>query len=335
MSLVRAETRRLVGRRFTSVIMIGVLLIMAAVVAGTFFSNQRVTETEIAAAKAEADGYYQEALKESAQQKQKCLAAPGTPDAAKWPANCDELGTPTPDQFEYIWYMPESFDLRTEFPDMISLLAVVLASAAFLVGASFVGSEWNSGGMMNLLLWRPRRLTVLGTKLGVLLGWFTALSVVLGALWTGLFVLIGESRGTTDTMTSGVWQSFGLTGLRGLVLVVVAGAVGFALASLGRHTGMALGALVGLGALQIGVYIMAGMSGAKYPDAWLAPAWGFAWLYKELELTDYDACNYSSNGGCQPDTFMMTWQTAGVSMAIITALVVAASMWVMRRRDIT
>lgn len=335
MSLARAETRRLFKRRFTSSILIGVLLILGAVAAGTFLSNQRVTETEIAAAQAEAQGYYQEAVRTATEDKQKCQAAAGTPEAANYPPNCDDVWTPTPEEYDYTWYMPETFELRTEFPDMISVLAVVLAAAAFLVGASFVGSEWNSGGMMNLLLWRPRRLQVLSTKLTVLLGWFTGLTLALGALWTGAFVLIAELRGSTEKMTSGVWQSFGLTGLRGLAMVVVAGALGFALASLGRHTGMALGALVGLGALQIGVYVMASLSGAKYPDAWLAPVWGYVWMYKELILEDYDSCNYSSSSGCVPDTFTMTWQVAGIGTAIVAVLVVGASVWAMRNRDIT
>jgi ABC-2 type transport system permease protein len=335
MSLARAETRRLFRRRFTTVILIGVVLILGAVVAGTFFSNQRVTDTEVAAAKAEAQRYYQDSLRTAAQDKEKCLAAPGTPDAANWPVNCDDVWTPSPEEYDYTWYMPETFDLRAEYPDMISLLAVVLAAAAFLVGASFVGSEWNSGGMMNLLLWRPRRLQVLGTKLAILLSWFTGLSLALGALWTGAFMMIAELRGTTEKMTPGVWQSFGLTGLRGLAMVVVAGALGFALASLGRHTGMALGALVGLGALQIGVYVMANLAGAKYPDAWLAPVWGYVWMYKELVLEDYNSCNYSSSGGCVTDTFTMTWQVAGTGTAIVAVLVVGASLWAMRRRDIT
>jgi ABC-2 type transport system permease protein len=329
MSLARAETRRLFRRRFTMVILIGVLLIMAAVVVGTFFSNKQVTDAEIASAKAQAAQSYQDALKSAERDKAACLAAPGTPDAGNWPTNCDDMWAPTPEEFDYTWYMSETFDLRAEYGDMITLLAVLLASAAFLIGASFVGSEWNSGGMMNLLLWRPKRLLVLSTKLAVVLTWFTGLSVLLGAVWTGAFVLIASSRGTSANMTSGVWQSFGLTGLRGLALIVVAGALGFALASLGRHTGMALGALVGLGALQIGVYIMAGLSGAKYPDIWLAPMWGYVWMYKEWIVEDYDSCNYSANAGCTPDTYTMTWQTAGIGMAVVTSLAA------MRRRDIS
>ncbi|MEU8663610.1 ABC transporter permease subunit [Actinoplanes philippinensis] len=329
MSLARAETRRLFRRRFTSVILISVLLILAATAVGSFFSTEKVGETQIAAAKAEAQQNYQEAVKTVAADKQRCLTEnPTNPAACEWP-------DPSPSDYDYTWYMPETFNLRSEYPTMITLLAVVLAGAAFLIGASFVGSEWNSGGMMNLLLWRPRRLQVLGTKLTVLLGWFTGLTLLLGALWTGIFTFIATSRGTTEKMTGGVWQSFGLTGLRGLALVVVAGAVGFAMASLGRHTGMALGALVGLGALQIGVYIMAQLAGAKYPEAWLAPMWAYAWMFKEYEVFDYNSCNFSGDSGCEPDKFVLTWQMTGVSLAVITVLIVGASLWAMRRRDIT
>ena len=79
--------------------------------------------------------------------------------------------------------------------------------------------------MMNLLLWRPKRLTVLGTKLAAVLTTLTGVTVVLGALWTLAFWLIGTYRGTTAKVTSGVWQSAGLTGLRALGLILAVGAV--------------------------------------------------------------------------------------------------------------
>ncbi|MBB2945779.1 ABC-type transport system involved in multi-copper enzyme maturation permease subunit [Actinoplanes lutulentus] len=332
MSLARAESRRLFKRRFTKLIVIGALLVLAATVAGTWFSNEKVGATQVASAKAQADRDYQEAVRQSEQEMAKCQAAPPTTDGVP----CSEqVWVPTPDQYDYTWYMPATFDLRSEFPNMISVLAVVLAGAAFLIGASFVGSEWSSGGMMNLLLWRPQRVRVLSTKLTVFLSWLTGLTLLLLAAWAGIFQLVAEVRGSTEKMTAGVWQSFGLTGLRALALVLVAGALGFALASLGRHTGMALGALVGLGALQIGVYVMANLAEFKFTEAWVLPVWGYAWLDKELVLEDFRSCDYSATAGCELDKFTMTWQTAGIGMAIVVALVVGAAMWTMRKRDIT
>ncbi|MEV6297894.1 ABC transporter permease [Actinoplanes sp. NPDC051861] len=335
MSLARAETRRLYKRRFTKLVLLGVLLVLGATVAGTWFSNEKVTPAQVADAKAQADRDYQTSLQSAQQDQQKCQAAQGTADAANWPPGCEGLYTPQPEDFNYVWYMPASFEFVEEFPDMISVLAVVLAAAAFLIGASFVGAEWNSGGMMNLLLWRPQRLRVLGTKMFVFLGWLISWTVVLTAVWAGVFRVIAETRGSTEKLTSGAWQSIGLMGLRGLGMVVAAGALGFAMASLGRHTGMALGALIGLGALQIGVYVMAQLAGLKYPEAYLAPLWGFAWLYKEFVVQDYNSCDFSTSSGCEYATFTLTWQVAGIGMAIFALLVVGTSMWTMRRRDIT
>ena len=88
--------------------------------------------------------------------------------------------------------MPATFDFRKKFGDMIITFAAILALIAFVIGASFVGAEWSSGGMMNLLLWRPQRLKVLGTKLVALLVGLTVLTVVVAAAWTGIFVLIAE-----------------------------------------------------------------------------------------------------------------------------------------------
>jgi ABC-2 type transport system permease protein len=334
-SLARAETRRLFRRRLTLVMLAWVLLVLAAVAAGTFLSNQKGTAAQVTEAKAQAARQYQESLQYAEQDRQRCLAAQGTPEAANFPPGCTDLYTPQPEEFDYRWYMPQTFEFRDEFPDMITLFAVVLAAAAFLVGASFVGSEWHSGGMMNLLLWRPQRLRVLSAKLTVFLGWFTGLSLLLAAAWTGAFWLIAELRGSTDRMTSGVWQSLGLTGLRGLAVIVVAGVLGFALASLGRHTGMALGALIGLGAVQIGVYIVATLGGASFPDAFLAPMWAYAWMYKEMILEDPSSCDFSSTAGCEPETFTMTWQAAGSVTAVVVVVVVAAALWAMRRRDVS
>ncbi|MFC7534920.1 ABC transporter permease subunit [Actinoplanes sp. GCM10030250] len=335
MSLARAESRRLLKRRFTKFLMLGVLLILGAVAAGTYFSNEKVTEAQVTEARAQAQRDYQQSLLSAQQDKEKCLAAQGTPEAVNWGPGCENLYTPSQEDFDYQWYMPESFEFVQEFPDMISVLAVVLAAAAFLIGASFVGAEWNSGAMMNLLLWRPQRLRVLGTKLLVFLGWFTGVTLLLGAVWAGVFRVIAEYRGTTDKLTSGAWQSLGLMGLRGLALVVAAGALGFALASLGRHTGMALGALIAIGAVQIGVYVMAGLSGLKYPEAYLAPLWGVAWLYKEFVLQDYTSCDFNTSSGCEQETFTLTWQVAGVGMTAVVVLIVGIAMWTMRSRDIT
>jgi ABC-2 type transport system permease protein len=335
-SVYRAETRRLIKRRFTKFLVIGTLAVLVAIAAGMFFANHKVGPSQIAAAQAEADRNFQEQSRQAAQERQRCEAAPGTADAANYPPDCSQLYTPTRADFDPQWYMPATFEFRKEFGNMVTALAALMALMAFVVGASFVGAEWSSGGMMNLLLWRPQRLKVLGTKLLALLVGLTALTTVTAAVWTGLFWLIADQRGSVSNMTSGAWQSFVLMEVRALTLVVVAGAVGFGLASLGRHTAVALGAAIGaIIVFQFGLGTVLSLANVKFVEAYLIPIWGMAWMNKSVKLENYDACNYSASGGCQPDTLTITWPMAGGVLAAASVLVVGAAMWTMRSRDIT
>ena len=336
MSLYKAETRRLVKRRFTKVFTAGALLVLIAVAIGMFFTNQKVGADQIAKAQAQAQADYDRAVQQTATDRQTCEAAKGTPSASQWPANCDELYQPQQSDFNPDWYMPATFDFRESFPNMVTTLAALLALAAYVIGASYVGAEWNSGGMMNLLLWRPQRLRVLGTKLAAFLVGLTGLTVVVSAVWTGVFYLIAQARGSVDSMTSGAWQSIGLMELRSLALVLVAGALGFGLASLGRHTAMALGAAIGLIVVfQFGLGVVLELASVKFAEAYLIPIWVIAWLNKEVKIEDYDSCNYNSVSGCVPESLTITWPMAGGVMAAVFVLIVGAAMWTMRSRDIT
>lgn len=335
MSLYRAETRRLVKRRFTKLFVAGVLLILAAVAAGTFVTNRKIGPAEIAAAQAHARAEYEQAVAAMARAKQECEAARGTPAEAQFPPGC-ELAGPTEADFNPQWYMRATFDFREKFPDMVTTLAALLALMAYVVGASFVGAEWTSGGMMNLLLWRPQRLRVLGTKLAALLVGLTALTAVLAAAWTGIFVLIAELRGSMAGMTSGAWRSLGLMELRALGLVLAAGAIGFGLASIGRHTAMALGVAIGVVVvLQFGLGAVLSLAKVKFFEMYLIPVWVITWMDKSYRIQDYTSCEFSPVNGCAPDSITLTWPMAGGVLATATILIVGAALWTLRSRDIT
>jgi hypothetical protein len=334
-SLYKAETRRLVKRRFTKLFVLCGLLVLAAVAAGVFLTNHKASPEIIAKATADAQANYQQSVQETSRIIQECQAAQGTAQVTNFPPNC-EISQPQPSDFDPRWYMPPTFDFRASFPEMITTFAAVLALVAYIVGASFVGAEWSSGGMMNLLLWRPRRVQVLGTKLGVLLAGATVLTVLVGALWTAGFYLIAQTRGTTAGMTAGAWQSIGLMELRAWALVLLAGALGFGLASIGRHTATALGVAIGvIVVLQFGLLAVLGMADVKFPELYLAPFWIYAWLNKEYVSQDYTSCDFSPTGGCLPETMTITWQMAGGLLAAVFVLIVGAAMWTMRKRDIT
>ena len=336
MSLYKAETRRLVKRRFTKLFVLGGLLILGAVAVGTFFTSEKVGPDQIAVAQQQAESNYRQSLAEAEKIKRDCEAAQGTPEAASFPPKCEGLYTPTQEDFRAEWFLPPTFDFRTKFPDMVSTLAAIMAVVGFIIGASFVGAEWSSGGMMNLLLWRPQRVRVLATKLIAFLAGLTALTVVVSVAWTGLFTLIAQARGSTASMTSGAWQSMALMELRALALVVAAGTLGFGLASIGRHTAMALGVVVAVVIVfQFGLGTVLNLAHAKFFEAYLIPVWLIAWMSKEYRIEDTSSCDFSVTTGCQPEALTLTWQMAGVGLAAIFLLVVGASLWTMRKRDVT
>lgn len=344
MSIVRAELRRLFKRRVTLLMLLLVVALMATVAAVMAATHQQPSPAARAQAEREADRQYQEQLQWIEVDIAECERAQreGGEEAQQWPEDCEEIREFAPSQEEMQeemveWFMPPTFDFRTDFPPMITVWAAVLALFAFTVGASFLGAEWRTGGMTNLLLWRPRRLQVLIAKLVALLGSLLGLGVLLGAVWVGGFWLVATFRGVTDTMTAGAWQSFGLTGVRAMTLALVAGVVGFTLASLGRHTAAAMGTAIAafvVGVAGVGL-IFGGMLQVRFWEAWLWATYVTAWLDKKVTLYDYTACERTGAFGECEQTMEITWQVAGVGLAAVVAVLLGAALWQMRRRDVT
>ncbi|GGM13829.1 MULTISPECIES: ABC transporter permease subunit [Micromonospora] len=336
MSLYRTELRRLVKRRFTRYMTLLGLLVLAAVVVGLFATNQKIGAEQLARAERQAEQNYQEQVRWAERERADCERARASgADDERYPPDCAAIEAPPRESFETEWFLPATFDLRGSFEELAVAFTGILAMVGFAVGASFVGAEWSSGGMMNLLLWRPRRLTVLLTKLAALLTGVLAVTVPTALLWTAGLWLTATFRGSTEQMTSGVWQSFALTGLRALLLVLVVAACGFGLASLGRHTAMALGGAIGLVVVgQSGLGILLAMANVRFVEAWLLPTYAVAWLQQKVTLQDWQACSASYTGECEPATFDVTWQHSSVLFTVGLVVILGAALWTMRRRDI-
>ncbi|BCL14295.1 ABC transporter permease subunit [Micromonospora sagamiensis] len=337
MSLYVTELRRLGKRRFTRYMALIGLLVLVAVAVGTFFTNEQIGPEQRAAAEREAQTQYEEQVRYAERERNACERAEATGEQSegRFPDDCSVITPPPREAFEARWFLPSTFDFRTSFGATLVTYAAILGLITFVVGASFVGAEWSTGGMMNLLLWRPKRLTVLLTKLAALLTGVATVTVLGLLAWTAAFWAIGSFRGTTEKMTSGVWQSFALTGLRAFALVVVAAVIGFALASLGRHTAFALGGVLAVGVVgQFGLGVVLALADVKFPEAWLIPTYGLAWMGKEVKLENYDACNFSTSGDCKPDILTITWQHSSVLLVTGLVLALGAALWAMRRRDI-
>ncbi|ASW56969.1 ABC transporter permease subunit [Plantactinospora sp. KBS50] len=336
MSLYRTELRRLFKRRLTRLMMGLLILGLAGIAAAFSVTSHHIGPAELASAQQQAEASYQQVLRDQQEQVRECRAAQerGESISDRYPPDCGEGFLPRREEFQTDWYLPYQFNFREEFDTFLSVFAGIFVLFAFIVGASFVGAEWSTGGMMNLLLWRPKRLTVLGTKLAALLTGMLGLALGLGALWTLAFWLIARYRGTTGKLTSGLWQSLGLTGARGLGLVLAVAVIAFGLASIGRHTAMALGVAVAVGVLsEIGLRTVLHVAGVHFADRYVLSSYALSWFLKKWPLQDYAACDFAQ-GVCRPAEYVVTWQHSAWVFGLGTLAVLVTSLWLMRRRDV-
>ena len=112
---------------------------------------------------------------------------------------------------------------------------------AWVLGATAIGAEWRAGTVATQLTWEPRRLRLLGGKAAAVAMVTFLLHLALQALVAGVLIPTSLARRSGQEL-DGRW--FGEVGgfvLRGAVLAMIAGLIGFALGSIGRNTAVALG----------------------------------------------------------------------------------------------
>lgn len=139
MSLFRTELRRLAKRRFARWMTAGGLLVLVLVVAGMFFSNQKIGPDQFAEARRAADQQHQEQVRWAEQERANCERAKAAGESVDYyPADCAEITPPPRESIEEQWFLPSTFDFRKSFGELLIPLAGILAMVGFVVGASFV-----------------------------------------------------------------------------------------------------------------------------------------------------------------------------------------------------
>jgi ABC-2 type transport system permease protein len=319
-NLALAELSRLMARRFVQLMAVLLIAAFGVTVATTVASSHQPTtaewqqaEEQVRIAEARLDQIRLDCERREVS-----------------PAFCDQIDERQPRIEEYLYGV---FVFSEEIPELAYFMIAFLALFALLVAASFVGAELASGGMTNLLLWRPQRGVVLGTKLATVLAALLAVSVVASVLYIGAFYAIAEVGGVPGDVDAEFWGDLALTVLRGMGLVVFAAAIGFGAATLGRHTAAALG-LVATYAIvwEIGARIVFEVIEAGRPDQYMLTSYIGAWMTGELSFYDQNACS-GAFGGCD-GRYELTWVHAGAVFAIALAAVVGGAFAAFRQRDL-
>lgn len=340
MNLFRAEWQRFFARRFTRLMLLVVLVLLGLVGAGVAASTHRPSPAVVAQAEQQASQMRQQ-LQSDRQACDDVRSGRTKPDD---PANDRYAHLPPgmtcadafdPSQVSAEQYLPHSFSFARETASLIEVFAALLALFGFAAGASYLGAEFATGGVMNQLLWRPRRVPLLLNKLGALLLGVTASGVVLGAAWLGALWEIATVRGSTSGVTPGVLRSLGLVEARSFAFALAVTAIGFAIASLGRNTVTALA--IGIGyivVVEFGGRMVSHVTNAAKPERWFLSSYALAWLEKTEHFVDYSACRYAE-GPCSPTKWSISMGTAAEIGVILLVVAVGSAVLVFRRRDLT
>ncbi|WP_433537350.1 ABC transporter permease subunit [Micromonospora sp. CA-249363] len=336
MNLVRAELERLAARRFVQLMVVLLVLAFGVTAATALAGSHRPSAHELSSARQEAI----EARRSMEVNYQECLARQdriSTPDMRdKLSADCSDMDPAQQDRLPIASdYLSGVFTFADQARPLLFFLITFLVLFGFLVGASYIGADLNSGGVVNLLLWRPRRLTVLGTKLGTLLGGVLALAVVASVVYLATFWVIGQTAGLAGQLDGDFWRSLGAVHGRGLVLVLLATATGFAIATLGRHTSAALGAVAAYAVVwELGARLVLAIVDARRPEQMMLSTYLGAWLNGEARIWDAQLCRDNfSDMSCQ-GFYILTWRPSLAVLLVVAGGLTVLAFAAFRRRDL-
>jgi ABC-2 type transport system permease protein len=134
---------------------------------------------------------------------------------------------------------------RFELAELDSVLigtTVPLIFIAWLMGATFVGADWQKGTMTTVLTWESRRIRLLLAKViacvVVVFAGYLLLQVILSLALLPAAVL----RGSTSGVDGDWFSSTAAILMRGGLVATIASVLGMSIAMIGRNTGAALGA---------------------------------------------------------------------------------------------
>ena len=231
-ALAAGELRRVLARRMVKVM--ALLAVAGIALAGilTYVNTEDVSPAEIAARRADAEARV--AACEAGQvptvegRQFEGAPPPGSPARKQF---CGFAAGRVED---------DRFKLRS-LKGILQGTTAPLIVVAWVIGASVIGSDWQSRTITTVLTWEPRRARVLLTKAFACVVVASVFAVLAQALLSAALLPSAYLHGTTDG-TGGDWlrSVFGVL-LRGTGLVAIAAAVGFSVASIGRNTAAALG----------------------------------------------------------------------------------------------
>lgn len=321
--LVAVELRRLWWRRLTKVLLVLAVLFTGVGIYGAYQSTLPDTLAQQVAGYKEQAAQFPQMVRDC-QQAQADARQNGESNAD---LGCSQLTPPTPKDFGL--QAPETGALTVS---LSTNHAILYAFLAFVLGASFVGAEFSSGSLGTWLTFEPRRLRVAGSKFvaaGIGGAAIAALGLAATALGAWLVSQVNRPDPSLDLpAVTGPGESVTQTLLRCLLVGVISGLAGVALALVVRNTGAVVAVVLGYGVVVEGVLAQAVGHGRLAP--WLPMKNVEAFLQRG---TTYFAEKCTAQG-CQYEPMRLSYTHGWVYLSVFMVALVAVALWVFRRRDI-
>jgi ABC-2 type transport system permease protein len=326
--LTKVELRRLTARRLTAIGVAGLFLITVLLLAATWFDARPQSRAEQQNAQRQYELAHKDWVDHAADLNKAC--------ETEWKAQPD----PKPKLEELCSYpepKPAEFGKpKTVFaeimPTVLQGSSYLLAFAAFLVGASFLGAEYSSGAIGNWLTFEPRRLRVYGSKLAAAATGFVPIAaVVLAVVLFGTYLIL-DRLGNTASTTGKVWGDLAATGGRAVVTTAVAAALGCVVGLLLRHTAAAIGVVMGYLVLAEGVFA----AFLQKAQPWLVKL-NFDAFVRHGARYYANQCETGADGSyhCEYVEKTLSFEHGAWYLAILAVVVIGLGGWVFHRRDIT
>lgn len=327
MRLLTVEIRRIVARRLVTFVTIGGLLAVVLVLAGAWQSARPLTDAQLE----EAERQYAWALEDweanGEQMVADCLEAQEQEsERAGEPLDfgCDEM------EPQEEWFVPQSAELASTFVPLLSTTAMLLIFLVFVVGVTATAAEVSSGALSTWLTFVPQRLRVLFSKVGASAVVAVPITTLLVAALAGGLYAVHAAQGALGDMTGEVWGDVAWTALRIVVAGAAVAAAGSALGVLLKHTGVALGLVIGY--LVVVEAILGSLVQRLQPyllqlnlRAWVEG--GAAYWVNE--------CTVGEQGTeCTGTEVVLGLGQASVYLGVGVALVLGLTALVFRRRDV-
>lgn len=323
MSLLRVELDRLRSRRAVALLLLTAALLTTLLAASALWDTRPASEQERTRAETQAqiaadDPRLQEDL-EDCREDPTDYFGPGTTAA-----ECDNFLVPRVED-----YLPRNeLDLSLVVDVRGVALVVIVTALLIIVGATFAGSDWQTGSMGNQLLFEPRRGRVwLAKALAVLVGGLVAAGLLITGFWVAL-TLVADARGLAPSAE--VLRDIRWSAARGTLLAGAAALGGYALTMLLRRTIATVAVLFTYAAG--GEALVVALPMERAPD-WSLANNVLAWARGGTRVFDGDIRCAPSLEVCD-QSYRLGLGHGAAYLGVLLAVTLLVSLLAFRRRDV-